>query len=244
MSDLARKATAEFVGTFTLVFFGVGSAVFGVDVVGGVGVAFAFGLTLLALAYSLGPTSGCHVNPAVTLGVLLRGGISLSDAGAYWAAQILGGVGAGALLRVMVSDLGGVVDQTGALGTNAWGDRVSGGGAFIFEVLATCLLVLVVLLVTGRAAAPGFAGLAIGLVLIVVHLVGIPLDGTSVNPARSLGPALFAGGDGLAQLWLFVVAPLLGAALAALLAPAFDLPGHHQVAQAPGTDPTGARVPS
>ncbi len=244
MSDLARKATSELIGTFTLVFFGVGSAVFGVDVVGGAGVAFAFGLTLLALAYAIGPTSGCHVNPAVTLGVLLRRGISLPEAGAYWVAQILGGVSAGALLRLMVSDFGGVEDQTGALGTNAWGDRVSGGGAFIFEVLGTCLLVLVVILVTGRAAAPGFAGLAIGLILIVIHLVGIPLDGTSVNPARSLGPALFAGGDALAQLWLFVVAPLLGAALAALLAPIFDLPSDRQAAQAPGTDPTGARVPS
>ena len=244
MSDLARKATSELIGTFTLVFFGAGSAVFGVDVIGGTGVAFAFGLTLLALAYAIGPTSGCHVNPAVTLGVLLRRGISLPEAGAYWAAQILGGVGAGALLKVMVSDVGGVKDQTGALGTNAWGDRVSGGGAFVFEVLGTCLLVLIVILVTGRAAAPGFAGLAIGVVLIVIHLVGIPLDGTSVNPARSLGPALFAGGDALAQVWLFVVAPLLGAALAALLAPLFDLPSDKQTAQAPGTDPTGARVSS
>ena len=244
LSDLARKATSELIGTFTLVFFGAGSAVFGVDVIGATGVAFAFGLTLLALAYAIGPTSGCHVNPAVTLGVLLRRGISLPEAGAYWVAQILGGVGAGALLKVMVSSFGGVKDQTGALGTNAWGDRVSGGGAFVFEVLGTCLLVLIVILVTGRSAAPGFAGLAIGLVLIVIHLVGIPLDGTSVNPARSLGPALFAGGDALAQVWLFVVAPLLGAAIAALLAPIFDLPSDKQAAQAPGTDPTGARVSS
>lgn len=244
MPDLARKATAEAIGTFVLVFFGAGAAVFGIDVIGAAGVAFAFGFTLLALAYAIGPTSGCHVNPAVTLGVLLRKGISLQEAGIYWGAQILGGVCAGALLKLMVSGFGGVKDQTGALGTNAWGDRVSGGGAFVFEVVGTCLLVLVVLLVTGRAAAPGFAGLAIGLVLIVIHLVGIPLDGTSVNPARSLGPALFAGGEALSQIWLFVVAPLLGAALAALLAPIFDLPSDRQAAQAPGTDPTGARVPS
>ncbi len=244
MPGLARKATSELIGTFALVFFGVGSAVFGVDIVGGTGVAFAFGLTLLALAYAIGPTSGCHVNPAVTLGVLLRRGIALPEAGVYWAAQLLGGLGAGALLRLMVSDFGGAKDQTGALGANAWGDRVNGGGAFVFEVLGTCLLVLVVILVTGRAAAPGFAGLAIGVVLIVIHLVGIPLDGTSVNPARSLGPAVFAGSDALAQVWLFVVAPLLGGALAALLAPIFDLPSEKQVAQAPGTDPTGARVPS
>ncbi|MGA8851905.1 MAG: aquaporin [Aeromicrobium sp.] len=244
MSDLTRKGTSELIGTFVLVFFGAGAAVFGLDVIGGMGVAFAFGLTLLALAYAIGPTSGCHVNPAVTLGVLLRRGISVPEAGVYWVAQIVGGVTAGALLKLMVSDFGEVTDQTGALGTNAWGDRVSGGGAFVFEVLATCLLVLVVILVTGRAAAPGFAGLAIGLVLIVVHLVGVPLDGTSVNPARSLGPALFAGSDALSQVWLFVVAPLVGAVLAALVAPVFDLPSSQRAAQAPGTDPTGAGVPS
>ncbi len=244
MTDLTRKAAAEFIGTFILVFFAVGSAVFGLDVIGGAGVALAFGLTLLALAYAIGPTSGCHVNPAVTLGVLLRRGISLQDAGAYWAAQFAGGILAGALLKLMTSDFGGVRDQTGALGTNNWGDRVSLGGAFVFEVLATGLLVLIVLLVTGRAAAPGFAGLAIGVVLAAIHLVGIPLDGTSVNPARSFGPALFEGGDGLVHVWLFLVAPMLGAALAALLAPVFDLPARTEAAQAPGTDPTGARVPS
>ncbi len=244
MSDLVRKAVAEFVGTFTLVFFAVGSAVFGFDAIGATGVAFAFGLTLLALAYAIGPTTGCHVNPAVTLGVLLRKGMSLPEAGGYWAAQLAGGTVAAALLKLMTSDFGDVEDQTGALGANAWGATVSAGGAFVFEVLGTCLLVLVVILVTGRAAAPGFAGLAIGLVLIVIHLVGIPLDGTSVNPARSLGPALFAGGDALSQLWLFVVAPLVGAVLAALIAPVFDLPSNKQLPQAPGTDPTGARVPS
>lgn len=244
MSDLARTAVSELIGTFVLVFFGVGAAVFGLDVMGGVGVAFAFGFTLLALAYAIGPTSGCHINPAVTLGVLLRRGISLTEAAAHWGAQVLGGLGAGALIKLMVSGFGDVKDQTGTLGANAWGERVSGGGAFVFEVVGTLVLVLVVILVTGRAAAPGFAGLAIGLTLTVIHLVGIPLDGTSVNPARSLGPAVFAGGDALEQVWLFVVAPLLGAALAALLAPIFDLPSDQQPAQAPGTDPTGARVPS
>lgn len=243
-TDLTRKALAEAIGTFILVFFAVGSAIFGLDVIGGTGVALAFGLTLLALAYAIGPTSGCHVNPAVTLGVLLRHGIELREALVYWAAQFVGGVVAGATLKLMTSDFGGVRDQTGALGTNNWGDRVSAGGAFVFEILGTCLLVLVVLLVTGRAAAPGFAGLAIGVVLAAIHLVGIPLDGTSVNPARSLGPALFEGGDGLMHVWLFLVAPMLGAALAALLAPLFDLPSHAEAEQAPGTDPTGARVPS
>lgn len=245
MSDLVRKAVVELVGTFILVFFAVGSAVFGIDAIGATGVALAFGLTLLALAYAIGPVSGCHVNPAVTLGVLLRRGMSPAEAGAYWVAQFVGGVLAAAMLKLMTSDFGKVKDQTGALGTNAWGATVSGGGAFVFEVLGTFLLVLVVILVTGRAAAPGFAGLAIGVVLTVIHLVGIPLDGTSVNPARSVGPALFAGGEALSQVWLFVLAPMLGAALAALVAPVFDLPSNKQgTPVAPGSDPTGARVPS
>lgn len=242
MSGLARKAVAELLGTFVLVFFAVGSAVFGLDLIGALGVALAFGLTLLVLAYALGPVSGCHVNPAVTLGVLLRRGMTAGEAGVYWAAQVAGAVLAAALLKLMTSGFGDVEDQTDALGSNAWGERVGVGGAFLFEVLGTFLLVLVVLLVTGRAAAPGFAGLAIGLVLAVIHLVGIPLDGTSVNPARSLGPALFAGTDALSQLWLFLLAPLLGAALAAAVAPVLDLPDDDRKA-APGTDPTGVRVP-
>jgi aquaporin Z len=209
-----RRVLAEGVGTFVLVFFGVGSAVFGADRVGAVGVALAFGLVLLALAYALGPISGCHVNPAVTLGVLLRRGITAHEAGGYVAAQLVGAVVAGGVLRLLVS-VGGVRDQTQLLGTNGWGETVNGVGAFVVEVLLTFLLVTVVLLVTWSDAAPGFGGLAIGLVLTVIHLVGIPLTGTSVNPARSIGPALFEGGAALAQLWLFVLAPLLGAVLAA-----------------------------
>jgi aquaporin Z len=209
-----RRVLAEGVGTFVLVFFAVGSAVFGADRIGAVGVALAFGLVLLALAYALGPISGCHVNPAVTLGVLLRRGITPREAGGYVVAQLVGAVVAGGLLRLLV-DVGGIQDQTRVLGTNGWGETVNGVGAFVVEVLLTFLLVAVVLLVTRPDAAPGFAGLAIGLVLTVIHLVGIPLTGTSVNPARSIGPALFEGGAALSQLWLFVLAPLLGAVLAA-----------------------------
>ena len=209
-----QRVLAEGVGTFVLVFFAVGSAVFGADRIGAVGVALAFGLVLLALAYALGPISGCHVNPAVTLGVLLRGGITAREAGGYVAAQLIGAIVAGGVLRLLVT-VGGIQDQTRVLGTNGWGETVNGVGAFVVEVLLTFLLVAVVLLVTRADAAPGFAGLAIGLVLTVIHLVGIPLTGTSVNPARSIGPALFEGGPALAQLWLFVVAPLLGAVLAA-----------------------------
>lgn len=209
---MARKLVAEFVGTFVLVFFAVGSAVFGIDDIGPVGVALAFGFVLLALAYAIGPVSGCHVNPAVTLGVLLSRAITPREAGGYVGAQILGAILAGGVLRLMVA-AGGVSDQTGALGTNAWGTTVNGFGAFVVETLLTFLLVLVVLLVTRHDAAPGFAGLAIGLVLTVIHLVGIPLTGTSVNPARSIGPAVFEPAA-LGQLWLFVVAPLVGALLA------------------------------
>ncbi len=192
----------------------------------------------MALAYSIGPVSGCHVNPAVTLGVLLRKGITGGEAVAYWIAQVLGAIVAAALLKLMVSGFGGVTDQTGALGTNDYGKTVSLGGALLIEVLLTFLLVFVVLLVTSRAAAPGFAGLAIGLVLTAIHLVGIPLDGTSVNPARSIGPALFNGGDSLAHLWVFIVAPLVGGAIAAVAAPLFE------TAVPKGeVDPTGATVP-
>jgi aquaporin Z len=210
---MGRKLAAEFVGTFVLVFFAVGSAVGGIDAVGPVGVALAFGLTLLALAYALGPVSGCHVNPAVTLGVLLARRITVRDAGGYVAAQIAGAIAAAAVLKGL-AEWGDVTDNTGALGSNGWGESINGGGAFVVEVILTALLVLVVLLVTGRATAPGFAGLAIGLTLTVIHLIGIPLTGTSVNPARSIGPALFAGTDALEQLWLFIVAPLVGAVLA------------------------------
>lgn len=211
--ESTRKLAAEFVGTFVLVFVAVGSAVVGIDRIGPVGVALAFGLTLLALVYALGPVSGCHVNPAVTLGALLARRISPREAAGYVVAQVLGAIVAAAGLKALV-EWGGVTDETGALGANAWGASVNTGGAFVVEAILTALLVMVVLLVTGRAGEPAAAGAAIGLALAVIHLVGIPLTGTSVNPARSIGPALFAGADVLQQLWLFVVAPLVGAVLA------------------------------
>lgn len=237
----AKELFAEFLGTLILVFFAVGSAVFGIEVIGPLGVAIAFGFVLLALAYAIGPVSGCHVNPAVTLGVLLRKGITLQKAAGYWVAQLLGGIVGAALLKLVVS-AGDVKDNTGGLGTNGWGGGAglaNWGTTFLVEVILTFLLVLVVLLVTAQAAAPGFAGLAIGLVLTVIHLVGIPLDGTSVNPARSLGPALFNGGTSLGQVWLFIVAPLVGAVLAALVEPLLHVPASAD----PTKDPTGADVP-
>ena len=170
---------------------------------------------LLALVYAIGPVSGCHVNPAVTLGALIARRIPVSEAVGYWGAQFLGGIAGGALLKLMTSSFGKVVDQTGGLGTDSYGKHISEGGAFVLEIVLTFLLVFVVLMATEKAAAVGFAGVAIGLSLTVIHLVGIPLDGTSVNPARALGPALFEGGAPLGQVWLFILAPLAGGVLAA-----------------------------
>jgi aquaporin Z len=173
----------------------------------------------------------------------MRGGITLPEAAGYWVAQFAGGIAGAALIQLLLS-VGDVTDQTGAKGTNDWGAAINSGGTFILEIVLTFLLVLVVLLVTGRAAAPGFAGLAIGLTLTAVHLVGIPLDGTSVNPARSLGPALFEGGDPLAHVWVFILAPLVGGAVAALTAP-WLAPREEPVSEgALGPDRTGADVPS
>lgn len=210
---IAHRVAAEFIGTFILVFFAVGSAVFGVSSISPVGVALSFGFLLLALAYSLGPISGCHVNPAVTLGVLLHKGIGAAHAGAYMAAQVVGAIAAAGMLKVMTT-VGGVSDNTGTLGTNSWGPTVNTLGAFLFEMLGTMLLVLVVLLVTEASVpAPAAAGLSIGLVLGVLIFAGAALTGPSVNPARSIGPALFYW-PALPQLWLFIVAPLLGSLIA------------------------------
>lgn len=234
---LGRRLAAEGIGTFILVFFAVGSAVFGLDEIGPPGVAITFGVVLLALAYAIGPISGCHVNPAVTLGVALTRGVSGQAAALYVVAQLVGAVAAGGMLKFMTT-IGAVHDDTGALGTSAWGASVNLPGAMTIEILLTALLVFVVLLVTRADAAPGFAGLAIGLVLTGIHLVGIPLTGTSVNPARSIGPALWYW-PALPQLWLFIVAPLIGGLLAVGL---FRAVAPAQVLVA-GHDPSGASAP-
>jgi aquaporin Z len=241
---LVRSVVAEFVGTLLLVFLAVGAAVGGIEDIGRAGVALAFGFVLLALAYAIGPLSGCHVNPAVTLGVLLSRGMTGAEAAYYWVAQFAGGIAGAALLWLLTSGFGDVTDQTGALGANDYGTAISLGGAFLLEALLTFVLVFVVLLVTGKAAAPGFAGLAIGITLAAVHLIGIPLTGTSVNPARSLGPALFAGGDPLAHVWLFLIAPLVGGAVAAGVARLLTVPAVTPAAPQPATvDRTGAELP-
>ncbi len=242
MSLSLRSLAAEFLGTALLVLIAVGSAVAGFDTIGATGVALAFGLTVLALAYALGPVSGCHINPAVTLAVLLSRGLRPSEAAAYWAAQLGGGIAGAGILALLTSRFGGVTDRTDSLGANGYGETVTVGGAFLLEVLLTFAFVAVVLLVSGKEAAPGVAGLAIGLALAAVHLVGIPLTGTSVNPARSLGPALFAGGDALGDVWLFLLAPLVGAALAAAAARALAEPLGGVGNAASASDRTDAEV--
>jgi aquaporin Z len=212
---MARKLVAEFVGTFALVFLGVGTAVVGIKTHGTGFVAIAFGMVLVLGVYAIGPISGCHINPAVTLSMLMARKMPVAEAVAFWVVQLAGALLGAALLKLMVSEFH-VVDETGALGTNGWGANINGVGAFVVESVLTFIFVLVILLATDRASNAGMAGIAIGATLLVVHLVGIPLTGTGVNPARSFGPAVFEGGEALKQLWLFIVAPLLGGALAAI----------------------------
>jgi aquaporin Z len=224
-----RKYIAEFLGTFVLVFGGVGSAVLAGSHIGNVGVAFAFGLSLLAMVYTIGPISGCHINPAVTLGVLLAKRIGARDALMYVVAQIFGAVVASALILLIAAGVpNGYNLATGGLGANGFGahspDQYSMVAAFVAEVILTMFLVVTVLGATDVKAPVGFAGIAIGLVLTLIHLVGIPITNTSVNPARSIGPALFVQGWALQQLWLFIVAPLVGAVIAALAYAAIRLP--------------------
>ncbi len=215
-----RRAFAEVVGTFVLVFGGVGSAVIAGEQIGNLGVAFAFGLSLLVMAYAIGPVSGCHINPAVTLGLLARGKIDGSEALRYWVAQVVGAVAAAGLLLAIVSARKAGYDAaTDGLGANGYGahspDGYPWGAALAIEVLLTAFLVFTVLASTDRIANVAFAGIPIGLVLVLIHLVGIPVDNTSVNPARSIGPALFVGDWAIEQLWLFIVGPLIGALLGA-----------------------------
>ena len=222
-----RKVVAEAVGTALLVIFAVGTAtlMFGFKLTGSstaagvVATAFAFGLVLLALAYTLGPISGCHVNPAVTMGFVASGRMSLSDAIEYWLGQLIGGIAGALVLWAILTGSPFYSRSTVGLGADGFGANsmihLNTGGAFGAEVALTFLFVLVVLAVTSRIGAPGFAGLPIGLALTVVHLIGIPLTGTSVNPARSLGPALIVGHSALSQVWLFIVAPMVGGTIAA-----------------------------
>ena len=216
-----KRYLAEFFGTFVLVFGGCGAAVLAGDKIGFVGVSFAFGLSLLAMVYTIGPISGCHVNPAVTVGLLLSGKFESKQVAGYVIAQILGAIVAAAVLLMIAEGRNGGYDPALAgFAANGFGEHSPGnyglGAAFVAEVVLTFFLVFTVLGATDTSAPVGFAGLAIGLVLTLIHLVGIPVTNTSVNPARSIGPALFVGGWAIRQLWLFIVAPLIGAAVAAV----------------------------
>jgi aquaporin Z len=226
---MARKLLAELVGTFFLVVFAVGVAtlMFGFKFDGGsvaagvVATAFAFGLVLLGLAYAIGPISGAHVNPAVTLGAFLTKRIPAGQALGYMVAQFAGGILGALTLWGLFSQSPLYHRKVTGLGTDGYGSssliHIGGGGAFLAEVILTALFVFVVLAVTNKLGNASTAGVAIGLTLTLVHLLGIPITGTSVNPARSLGPALVVGGTALSQVWLFIVAPLVGAIVAALL---------------------------
>ena len=212
---MVKKLSAEFVGTLVLVLFGCGAAVLGPAPFDQLAVSLAFGFAIVAMAYGIGPVSGCHVNPAVSLAAFVAGRMSAKDMVGYWAAQFLGAI-AGAFLLSLIAKTG--VEN---LGQNGWGPGYLGEygmhAALIFEVVMTAIFVIVILGVTGDQKHGVFAGVAIGITLAVIHIVGIQVTGVSVNPARSFGPALLAGGQALSQVWLFFAAPALGAVLGGLL---------------------------
>jgi len=216
-----RKPLAEFIGTFTLVLFGCGAAVIAGGDIGLTGISFAFGLALIGMAYGIGSVSGCHINPAVTLGVVASGRMSVAEAVPYIIAQVAGGIAGALVLMIIASGKADYTVAANGLGQNGWGAGYLGEytmtAAFVFEVVATFLFLVVILGATGAGAPSAMAGLAIGLALVVIHLVGINVTGVSVNPARSIGPALFVGGTAKTQLWLFIVAPIIGAIAAGIL---------------------------
>jgi aquaporin Z len=222
-----KKYLAELIGTFSLVLFGCGAAVIsgnaqvGPSGAGLLGISIAFGFAVVAMAYAIGGISGCHINPAVTVGVLVAGRMSVKDAGGYIVSQLIGAtIGAGVLYLIASGQDGWAMSEWG-LGSNGYGEGYLGNysmtSAFIAEAVFTCIFLFVILAVTSKFGNSTMAGLAIGVTLMLIHLVVIPVTGTSVNPARSFGPAVFAGGMALSQLWLFFVAPILGAIVAALL---------------------------
>ncbi len=252
-AQLARKCTAEFLGTTILVFVGAGVATvmfggptgfrgYGASVAAGtVAVALAFGLVLIGLVAMIGPISGCHVNPAVTLGAYLTKRIQAVDAVGYVLAQLIGGI-IGALLLLWVLHSSPLYAKSrNGLGANGYGSlsllHISGGGAFLAEVILTAIFVLIVLSATRKEASVAVGGVVMGMTLGVANLVAVPIDGASINPARSLGPALITGGLALSQVWLFLFAPLVGAVLAAGIYLLF-----HQVPASPGPSPLIARL--
>jgi len=221
------KYVAELLGTFCLVLFGCGAAVIaganvpgvGASGIGLLGISLAFGVSVVVMAYTIGPISGCHINPAISISMMAAGKLSVKDTIGYVISQCLGAIAASGVLYLLASGNSGFSMGEYALGANGWGadylGKFSTESAFIGEAVFTFLFLIVIFGTTAKRANPAFAGLAIGLSLVLIHLVLIPITGTSVNPARSLGPALFAGGKALSQLWLFIVAPIVGGLVAA-----------------------------
>ncbi len=221
------KYLAEMIGTMVLVLMGCGSAVIagadGTTGVGLLGISFAFGLSVVAMAYAIGHISGCHINPAISISMLVAGKLSVADTIGYVVSQCIGAIiGTGILYLIVSNAMGGYEMKEWALGSNGWGEGYLGQysitAAFVAEVIFTFIFLLTIFGATsGNNINGGFAGLAIGLCLVLIHIVGIKVTGVSVNPARSLGPAIFAGGNALSQVWLFWVAPIVGGILAALV---------------------------
>jgi aquaporin Z len=216
-----KRYIAELIGTFVLVFGGCGTAVIAGKHVGLLGISIAFGLTLLTMAYAIGHVSGCHINPAVTVGLVVAGRHDKKDLPGYIAAQVVGGILAAGLLYLIVRDQAGGYDlATKGLAANGYGEYSPGKygivAALAVEIVLTALLLFIVIGATDPRGPAGFAGIPIGLGLALIHLIGIPVTNLSVNPARSIGPAIFAGGAALTQLWLFIVAPIVGGVLGAL----------------------------
>jgi len=226
-----KKYFAEGLGTFALVLFGCGAAVIagvsgsGPAGIGLLGISLAFGLAVIVMAYTIGPISGCHINPAISIGMLAAGKLSMKDTVGYVIFQCIGAIAGAGVLYLLATGSSGFSMGEWALGSNGWGAGYGGAydmqAAFIGEFVFTFLFLMVIFGTTAKAASPQMAGLAIGLSLVLIHLVLIPISGTSVNPARSLGPAVFAGGMALSQLWLFIVAPIAGAVAAAFVRKVF-----------------------
>ncbi len=227
-----KKYLAEFIGTFSLVLFGCGAAVVAGKTIpitvadaptgiGLLGISLAFGFAVVVMAYAIGPISGCHINPAITIAMLVAKKMTIADAIGYIIAQMIGATVAAAALMAIQKGAPGFSMGEWALGSNGWGPGYLGNytttAAFITEALLTFLFLFVIFATTSKLGNSNMAGLAIGLTLVLIHLVAIPITGTSVNPARSFGPAILAGGKALQQLWLFMIAPVVGAVLAALV---------------------------
>lgn len=212
---MIKKAIAECIGTFVLVLFGTGTAVIGggVEGIGILGIAMAFGLSIVAMVYSIGTISGCHVNPAVSIAMFINKRMTAKELAYYVIGQILGALLGTVTLVTILKSSGMTLSN---LGQNSFGN-LGASGSFLVEFVLTFVFILVIMAVTGKKGITNLAGIVIGLTLVLVHLLGISLTGTSVNPARSLAPALFAGGEAISQLWVFIIAPVLGGIAAAMV---------------------------